>query len=241
MRCIIIENSLQEISELESFIERIPFLDLEKSFTHIFEALEYLGKHHTDLIITNVKIDQLLAMDLLSSLPYKPLLIFTSESDALASDAFQAQAVDYLLKPVGQGRFYKAIHRCKELHEIRTRNKQTPDNNESQTKNNQDYILIKVEYDTIKIFLDDILYLEGLKDYVRIITRTNKYLTLNSLKNMEVKLPSNQFIRIHRSFIISLNNMEAIERNQIIIGDKRIKLGDIYKKDFNLRIGSNMT
>jgi len=238
--CVIIDNSYECIKKTESYLTKFPFVKLLNSFVNAFEALSYIQHNHIDIIITNVELQGISALDVLPSLINKPLIIFTSENDKYTVEAFKIQAIDYLVKPFNYARFLKAIYRCKELHEVRMQKShlhilQTPS-----IKANLNYILIKVEYDTIKIYLKDILYLEGLKDYVRITTSEGNFLTLNSLKNFSNKLPTNQFIRIHRSFIVSINNLDSIERNQVIIGNKRIKLGDNYKSSFLKLIDQNL-
>ena len=171
-------------------------------------------------------------IELIKNIEHKPLVIFTTAYTEYAVQGFELSAVDYLVKPFLFERFFKAVNKAYELYNLK--NKKVVPGAENETA--EGYIFVKADYSSIKVNLKDILYLEGLKDYVKIHTKEKKILTLITMKKIEEKLPSSNFIRVHRSFIVAFDKIESIQRNRIIINEKRIPIGNSYKADFNKRI-----
>lgn len=232
MRCLIIDDEPLAIELLEDFVSKIPFLKLEKSCSNAYEAIELIRTKKIDLIFSDIEMPDFTGIEFVQSLEQKPLLIFTTAYSHYAVEGFNLNAVDYLVKPIPFHRFVKAVNRAQELFELKTE----AENLTEPTMFSSSFIFVKSEYENLKINLSDIHYFEGLKDYIKIHTNNAKpILTLNSLKSFEEKLPSN-FIRVHRSFIVSLNHINSVQRNRIIIDKVYIPIGQNYKDDFIKRI-----
>lgn len=232
MRCLIIDDEPLAIELLEDFVSKIPFLKLEKSCSNAYEAMELIRTKKIDLIFSDIEMPDFTGIEFVQSLEQKPLLIFTTAYSHYAVEGFNLNAVDYLVKPIPFHRFVKAVNRAQELFELKTE----AENLTEPTMFSSSFIFVKSEYENLKINLSDIHYIEGLKDYIKIHTNNAKpILTLNSLKSFEEKLPSN-FIRVHRSFIVSLNHINSVQRNRIIIDKVYIPIGQNYKDDFIKRI-----
>jgi DNA-binding LytR/AlgR family response regulator len=177
-------------------------------------------------------------IELVKTLNNPPLIIFTTAYSNYALDGFELNAVDYLLKPIPFDRFIKAVNKAMELFRLRN----TTINHEvkKETETEPDFIMVKADYSMVRIGLDQILYIEGLKDYLKIVLANGKpILTLNSLKNYEERLPQSKFIRVHRSYIVAVNKIESIQKHRIIIGKDRIPIGDNFKEAFYLRMDKN--
>ncbi|MBK8805310.1 MAG: response regulator transcription factor [Bacteroidales bacterium] len=223
MNCLIIDDEPLAQDVIESYIEKIPYLKLIKKCKNAFEASAAIQEFHIDLLFLDIQMPDISGINFLGSLPVKPYVIFTTAYSQYAIDGFNLDAIDYLLKPIAPERFLKAVTKAKELYDLK---------NTSEIKSDKNFIFVKSEYQSVKIIFDSILYVEGLKDYVKIYTTGGLVMTLMTMKGIEEKLPSNKFIRVHRSFIVSINAIEKIDRNRIIIKDKRIPIGDGYKDAF---------
>jgi DNA-binding LytR/AlgR family response regulator len=231
---------------LESYVQKTPFLELVKKCSNAFEALEVINGGEVHLAFLDIQMPELSGLELSKTLPKSTRVIFTTAFNEYALEGFKAEALDYLMKPFGFEAFYNAALRAKEWF--------TLVNNqgaaipavvavpESQpVKHEKEFIFVKSEYKQLKIRLSEVLYFEGLKDYIKIWIEGNPkpILTLMSMKALEEELPSDKFMRIHRSFIISLNKVETIERNQVIINKERITVADQYKVAFKEFIKDN--
>jgi DNA-binding LytR/AlgR family response regulator len=172
-------------------------------------------------------------LEFIKTLYNPPMIIFTTAYSEHALMGFELNAVDYLVKPIPFDRFFKAVSKAYELYNLRKKHTVAEKGNSEMQQSHQEYILIKVEYSTVKVNLADINYIEGLKDYVKIITKDKNYLTKSTMKNMEEKLPSDFFVRVHKSYIVSLDKIKKIENNRIIIGEKYVPVGDQFKEAFN--------
>lgn len=234
MNCIIIDDENPAIETLREMIGRLPFLNLLQSFTNPFEGLEFIQEHMIDLVFLDVDMPLINGIELMKSLRFPPQVIFTAINNQYAISGYDLDATDYLLKPLTFDRFLKAVNKASQIHrynEFSGGNFIAPEKN-----SNFDFILVKTGYNTIRIDLDDILYCEGLKDYIKIHITGKTVVTQNSLKKFEEILPDDRFVRIHKSFIIPLAKIDAIQNNRIVIGKSIIPIGDIYKTKFNHRI-----
>jgi DNA-binding LytR/AlgR family response regulator len=173
----------------------------------------------------------LTGIQLLKGLAKKPMVIFTTAYSEHAAESYNLDAVDYLLKPFTFERFLKSVNKAYSRFSEK-QDSSRPDTQEADKNINAEYIFIKSDYKTIKVETKDILYIEGLKDYVKIYAGAKPILSLLSLKSLEEKLPQKTFIRVHRSYIVSLYKIESIQKNRIVIGDKYIPIGDNYKENF---------
>ncbi|VAW21464.1 Two-component system response regulator [hydrothermal vent metagenome] len=233
MNCIILDHEPLSQNIIADYIEQVPFLKLKSKCTSAFQAYDILQNYKINLIFLDTRMPQVSGIDFIKSLEDKPMFIFTSAHTEDAIEGFNLNALDFLVKPVAFDRFLKASNKAyeyfnlKELKadKIRGRNEATL---------NSGFILVKSDYKTIKINLKDILYIEGLKDYIKIYTLTSNkpVITLNSLKNMEQTLPAEKFPRIHKSYIISLDHIKIINKAQVIIGETYIPIGESYKNYF---------
>ena len=233
MRCLIIDDEPLAIELLEDFVGKVPSLKLVASCSNAIEASSILQSDKVDLIFSDIEMPDFSGIEFIKSLDVKPLFIFTTAYSHYAVEGFNLNAVDYLVKPIPFHRFLKAVNRAQELFNLKCEN----DIISEISQTSSDFIFVKSEYENVKVNLNSIRYIEGLKDYIKIYTDIPKpILTLNSLKAFEEKLPTN-FIRVHRSFIVSLNHINSVQRNRIVIDKVRIPIGQNYKDEFIKKIG----
>ncbi len=227
MNCIIVDDEPLAREVLEQFVNKVPFLNLKALCGDAFQAMAVLNNDSIDLIFLDIQMPDLSGMQMYQSLSTKPQVIFTTAYSDYAIEGFEVDATDYLLKPFSYERFMKAVVKAYDnfkktnIKEGSIRNLNTPE-----------FLFVKDGTKTVKIHLKNVLYMEGMKDYIRIHTKTNSIMTLMSMQTMLGKLDSNLFIRVHRSYIISIANIDAIQRNRIIIGDNWIPVGNYYKDNF---------
>jgi DNA-binding LytR/AlgR family response regulator len=233
MKCIIIDDEPLALELLEDFISKVPFLELVGSCSNGFEATTILQAQKIDLIFTDIEMPDFSGIDFIKSLDNKPLFIFTTAYSHYAVEGFNLNAIDYLVKPIPFHRFLKAATRAQSLLKSKTE-EEIPVTNLETTP---EFIFVKSEYENLKINLADIKYIESLKDYIKIHTHREKpILTLSSLKSFEEKLGKVNFIRVHKSYIVSLKHIYSVQRNRIIIDNNWIPIGLNYRDDFIKKI-----
>ncbi|WP_417444751.1 LytR/AlgR family response regulator transcription factor [Joostella sp.] len=240
MRCIIIDDEPLAIDLIKEYCGKLDFIDVVGVFTNALDAIVTIKERNVDLIFSDIEMPQINGIDFINSLDNKPLFIFTTAYSQYAVEGFELNAVDYLVKPIPYHRFIKAVSRAKEI--IANKNSTMTTNVFSSTgdqKLENDYIFIKADYENVKVDLEDIKYIQGLKDYLKVhINGTNKpILTLMSFKELLSKLPEKEFVRIHRSFVINVPFVKTIQKNKVVIDDIRIPIGDSYKEEFYNRLG----
>ncbi|MEW7291308.1 LytR/AlgR family response regulator transcription factor [Aquimarina sp. 2304DJ70-9] len=241
MRCIIIDDEPLALGIIKSYCEDIGTLEIVGTFINPLEAIPFLSDANVDLVFSDIEMPQINGIDFIKTLDHKPLFIFTTAYSQYALEGFEINAVDYLVKPIPFPRFVKAVNRAKEIYELKKVNK--PSSQESLpdltiVSGADEFVFIKSDYDTIKIKLEDIKYVQGLKDYLKIyIAEEKPILTLMTFKDIQSKLPEDQFLRVHRSYIVNIRSINSIQRSKIIIDGVRIPIGDSYKNDFMKRIG----
>ncbi|MGX1929925.1 LytR/AlgR family response regulator transcription factor [Flagellimonas sp. 2504JD4-2] len=235
MTCIIIDDEPLAIDVLVEYCKKMDFIELEGTFTNPLEAISTIKEKKLDLIFCDIDMPQISGIDFIKSLDNRPMFIFTTAYSQYAVEGFNLNAVDYLVKPIPYNRFIKAVSRAKE---ILTYKKKPTDKNVfpsyGETNESQNYIFVKAEYESVKINLDEIEYIQGLKDYLKVhIAGSNKaILTLMSFKEILDRLPSNQFLRVHKSFVVNVTCIKTVQRNRIVINDIRIPIGESYKATF---------
>lgn len=237
MICIAIDNEQSSLDLLKDCIQKIPFLKLDKTFTNPIEALTYVQENKVDLIFTEVVLPHLTGVEFVKCLQSKPMVVFTTDTDKYALDGFDLEITDYLLKPIVFDRFLRAANKAYTFSKLVKRSTErvvTVQEKEVQSE----FIMVKTGYNTININLNDILYVEGLKDYIKIHLTGKTILTLNSLKKLQEILPESKFVRVHRSFIVSLPKIDSIQRNRIVIGKAFVPVGENYKNAFKNVIAS---
>ncbi len=239
MNCIIIDDEPLAISVIESYCEDLGNIQVLGSFTNAIDAMDILREKKVDLIFSDIEMPQINGIEFIKSIDNKPLFIFTTAYPEYALDGFELNAVDYLVKPIPFSRFLKAVNRAKELVELR---KPAPKEKNVipayGTSRNTEFIFVKSEYENIKIVLDDIKFVQGLKDYLKIHTNRNKpILTLMSFKHLMSQLPPDHFVRVHRSFVVNISKIKAVQKSKVVIDDIRIPIGESFRTDFFNRIG----
>ncbi len=231
--CIAVDDEPLALGKMSSFIEKVPYLELKGTFDNGFDAMNFLRENEVDLMFLDIQMDELTGIQLLEVLTQRPKIIFTTAYDQYAIKGYELDVTDYLLKPISFKRFLMAVEKVYNIlsddAKAGLRNVETP----TVWANDKDsYILVRSEYRLQKIKLDDILYIEGMKDYSRIYTPASKIMTLQNLKKIEEVLPTPPFFRVHKSYIISSNKVDSIGKNDLFIGDQQIPIGGLYKKAF---------
>ena len=232
IKCIIVDDEPLAISLMEGYVCKTSFLELIGKCANAFEALEMIENNTVDLVFLDIQMPDLNGLELSRLINKQTKVIFTTAYEQYAIEGFKVDAIDYLLKPFNYEEFLKASFKSKEWFNL----------SEGKVQEAEPHIYVKSEYKQVKINLSEIQYIEGLKDYVKIYikNRLNPILTILSLKILEEKLANNNFMRVHRSFIVNLAHIESIERSQIIINNQRITVADQYRDAFNDYIAGKM-
>lgn len=228
IRCLVVDDEPLALDILEDYITKVPFLTLVKTTTSAIEGLSLVQSDAIDLVFLDVQMPELTGIQFLKIINGKCDVILTTAYSQYALDGYDLDVVDYLLKPIAFDRFYKAAQKVLQSHG--NGNGATPE--PVPASSSHDFIFVKTEHKIQKIYLDDILYIEGLKDYISIFTKTERIITLQNMKKMEESLPAKSFIRVHKSYIVAIGKIESIERSRIQIGDKIIPIGDTYREYF---------
>jgi len=234
INCLAIDDEPLALDIIEEFVKKIPFLNLMSKCRSAFAAMEQMQKNEIHLLYLDINMPDITGIQFLGSLQNKPMVIFTTAYEKYAIEGYELDVVDYLLKPIPFDRFLKASNKAYELYNLRNRIV-SPIVNTSTPESVNDFLFVRSDYQTIKINFAEIRFIEGLKDYIKIYLdkREKPILTLLSLKAIEEKLPSSDFIRVHRSFIVAISNIQSIRKNKIFIADKEIPIGDIYQENVN--------
>lgn len=240
INCIAIDDEPLALGLVCAFIEQTPFLKLIGRYSSAVEALVGLQDQKVDLIFLDIQMPNLNGMELARVLDSrgatKPRIIFTTAYNQFAIEGYRVDALDYLLKPFNYEEFLHASNKALTYFELVNRSNNPAIAAAAEHAEEEEYLFLKIEYQLVRIALNDILYIEGLKDYVKIYLQDKEkpLLSLTSLKALEEKLPSKRFMRVHRSFIVSLNKINSITRNALQIGKVNITVGDQYKEAFGV-------
>ncbi|WP_158837498.1 LytR/AlgR family response regulator transcription factor [Polaribacter sp. L3A8] len=233
--CVIVDDEPMALNLVESYVEKTPFLVLKKKCSSAIEAMEFIKNEPVDLLFLDIQMPDLTGIEFSKMLPKETRVIFTTAFDQYALEGFKVEALDYLLKPFDYAEFLAAANKANTWFEL-VKGKQ-----QKVVSEEKEFLFVKSEYKQLRIKLADVLYFEGLKDYIKIWVKDNPkaILTLMSLKSLEEELPETHFMRVHRSFIVSLKNVEVIERSQIIINNQRITVSEQYKPKFLEFVNNN--
>ncbi|WP_339926121.1 LytTR family DNA-binding domain-containing protein [uncultured Cyclobacterium sp.] len=225
--CVIVDDEPMALNLVESYVEKTPFLELKKKCSSAIEAMEFIKTSPVDLLFLDIQMPDLTGIEFSKMLPKESRVIFTTAFDEYALEGFKVEALDYLLKPFDYAEFLAAANKASTWFNLVKEKQSAP-------VAEKEFLFVKSEYKQLRVKLADVLYFEGLKDYIKIWLKDNPrpILTLMSLKSLEDELPQTQFMRVHRSFIVSLKNIDVIERSQILINDQRITVSDQYKPKF---------
>lgn len=235
--CIIVEDEPLARNLLTAYISKVPKIQLIQTFSNAIDALDYLRDNHVDILFSDIQMPEVTGITLLKLLQKKPLIILTTAYSEYALEGYELEVFDYLVKPISFERFLKSIE--KGIARLDNSHPEVADIKEVQSGTNApDYIFVKDGTKLIKINLSEILYIEGLKDYVCIYTTGRKIVSLQTMKSLESTLPKDRFIRIHNSYIIAFEAINEIEKDRVIIGKSTIPVSDTYKKAFRDLIDS---
>jgi len=226
MKAIAIDDEPVALKIIQSHASKVPFLELKASFTDAFEALEYLQKENIDLLFLDIKMPDISGIEFFNSLRHKPMVIFTTAYQEHAATGFDLDAIDYLLKPFSLARFIKGCNKAYERY------------NFLHAAGTADHIFIKTGAEQVKIYFDDILYLEATGNYVTYFTKEKKVLSRSTFQEALSLLPSGIFTRIHRSFIVNTSKIDKLEKQQVTINKIILPVSDAYAKDVASAISS---
>lgn len=231
MKCIIIDDEPLALELIEEYIRKVRGLELLKSFDNPLDAFDFLKSNEVDLMFLDIQMDDLTGIQLLNILKNRPLVIFTTAFDKYAIQGFELDVVDFLLKPFSFDRFLKAYYKALDRFERREKPATIIKEGDSLEKKDK-CLFIKSEHKIHKIEIDDILFIEGMGDYLKIVTPTAKIMVLHNFKYMETALPRHLFHRVHKSYIVAIEKITKIERNTIHIGEFQIPISEKYKIRF---------
>lgn len=223
IKCIAIDDEPLALKKVSSFLEKLKGLTLVKTFDNALDAITFLKDEKIDLVFLDIQMENFTGIQFLESVHYRPHVIITTAYEEYALKGFDLNVTDYLLKPYSFERFVLAINKVTELLQVNQSNK---------IKDEKPFIFVKTEHRLEKIFLDEILYVEGMRDYLQIVAKSKKIMTLQNFKFIESKLKPPQFLRVHKSFLVSINNIESIERNNLKIHNKSIPISITYRDTF---------
>jgi two-component system LytT family response regulator len=224
--CIIIEDEPLALEKTKDFVNKVPFLNLSATFDNALNGLTYLNNNKVDVLFLDINMDELSGIELLESSKINSQVIITTAYQEYALKGYELHITDYLLKPFTFNRFLQAVNKAQENLSQRITEKQL------------DFIFVKTENRLEKIMINDILYIEGMRDYLRIHTSTKKIMTLQSFNELEQLIPAHLICRVHKSYMVAVNKIESIERSRIKIADQIIPVSETYKEAFLQLINS---
>ncbi|MCB9252553.1 MAG: response regulator transcription factor [Flavobacteriales bacterium] len=232
MKCLIVDDEPLAQDIIESYLKKFPDMELAGKCNNALEASEFLKNNKIDLMFLDIQMPEITGMEFLRSLSDPPLVVFCTAYSDFAVEGFELNAIDYLLKPIALDRFTKTIERTREYLSMK--------NGESieETDLENDHIFIKSNQKQVKLSYDQIQYVEAFADYVKIYTPEKRYITLQTMKNMEIKLPADKFIRVHRSFIVGIKYISSFNSSELEIGNVKIPVGKNYKDEFLKKLRS---
>jgi len=233
IKCLVVDDEPLALHILEDYISKIPFLQLVKATTNPIEALQLVQEGSVDLVFLDVQMPELTGIQFLKIANGKVKVILTTAYSQYALEGYELDVVDYLLKPIAFDRFYKSVQKAQQIISPSAASALViKEESAPQQDLLSDFIFVKTEHKIQKVYLNDILFIEGLKDYISIFTTTERIITLQIMKKMEEALPERHFIRVHKSYIVAINKIDSIERSRIWIKDKIIPVGDTYREEF---------
>jgi DNA-binding LytR/AlgR family response regulator len=223
--CVAIDDEYPATQVVEAFIAKIPDVELVKSFTKADKALQFINDNEVDFIFLDIQMPEINGIEFIQNLRKSEKIIFTTAYDNYAVEGFKLNAIDYLLKPFSFDRFVQAVNKVKQIIDLEIKTERA-----IATQSTNDFISVKSDYKLHKIALDDIDYIEGLKAYISIFVNGKRVIVLESLKNLEVTLPSDRFIRIHKSYIVPINKIRLMDGNMLELALKKVPIGKSYKE-----------
>jgi two-component system, LytTR family, response regulator LytT len=234
IRCIAIDDEPLALRQIVDYIKKTPFLEFVDQCESALKAIELLGSTPVDLMFVDINMPDLSGMDFVKTLENTPKIVFVTAYSEYALEGFRVDAIDYLLKPISYVDFLKSANKVRTWFEAHPQKS-------DQIRSNKDFLFIKSEYKLLRINFDDIKFIEGMNEYIKIhLINGNPVMTLLSMKSIEDQLPSDRFMRVHRSYIVNLSKVSLIERSRIIFDGKvYIPISDQYKNNFQSYIDKN--
>jgi len=233
INCIAVDDEPLALEIIKEYCAKVPFLNLMQAFDNAIDTMEYLRNNRVDLILLDIQMEDLTGIQLLNALKVKPYVIMTTAYDNYALQGFDLDVTDYLLKPFSFERFLKGINKVYDRMQIEAK---APAEKQVATypvdTAEKDFFFVKTETHIEKVTTSEVLYIEGMGDYWRIVTPRKRIMTLMNARGIEDVLPEHQFCRVHRSYFVAISKIESIERRHIKIADQRIPIGDTYQKNF---------
>ena len=225
MNCIAVDDEPLALKLLQDNISRVPFLKLEAACNDAFEAMKALQENKIDLVFIDIQMPGLTGLQFIGSLENKPLVIFITAYKQYALESYDLSVVDYLVKPVALDRFIKACNRAKELHELKAIK------HHNAVQSSVEYFFLNVDYGQVKVMFEDIVWIEGLRDYVKINLKSTKksLIVRTSLKAIEPQLSPNKFIRVHKSYLVAISEITAVRKNSIFIKEMELPVGETFR------------
>ena len=226
MKCIAIDDEPLALGLLKDNISKVPFLNLVAACNNAFEAMETMQKQVIDLVFIDIQMPGLTGLQFIASLENKPLVIFVTAYKQYAVDSYDLNVVDYLVKPVAMERFIKACNRAKELYELKSAKSAGPTNLKS------DHFFVNEDYGQRKIKFDDIIWMKGYGDYIKFHLKSTDHplVVRTSFKELEMELPKNKFVRIHKSYSVAIDEITAIRKNSIFLGEMELTVGETFRE-----------
>ncbi|MBK9014068.1 MAG: response regulator transcription factor [Saprospiraceae bacterium] len=235
INCLIVDDEELARNLLENYIGRLPHLTVVGKCRDPFEALDALNAQPVDLIFLDIQMPGLTGVEFLRTLKNKPLVIFTTAYPDFALEGYSLDVTDYLLKPFSFERFVQAVNKASELLALRKTVAASP-TPQATAAAAKDFILVKSEHKVHRLRHEDIYYIEGMREYVAFHTPSGRILSLNSLKGLEEELPADQFLRIHKSYIVAIGKIAALEGNQVQVGKEKLPIGASYREAVLARV-----
>ncbi|MBO4243763.1 MAG: response regulator transcription factor [Bacteroidales bacterium] len=242
LRCMVIDDEPPAVRLIQSFIDRTEALECVGGYTDSVEAVQKIAQNPPDVLFLDIQMPDLDGMQLSKMVPPETKIVFTTAYKEYAFDSYDVSAIDYLLKPVSYAKFLKAVQKCQEWYEMKNASSQTESapSTAAPTAQNSGAVFIKSDSLLVRIDISEILYVCALKDYVRFVFDSGRkpIISLMTMKNVEQILPSDSFIRVSRSYIVSLNKIRSVDKNNCIyIGDEVVRVTDVYSDQFKKFIG----
>jgi two-component system, LytTR family, response regulator len=232
INCITIDDEPLALAKLKDYIDKVQYLNLLAEFDNGADSLDYLKNNKVDLIFLDIQMDDFTGIQLLEALKERPKVILTTAYDQYAIKGYELEVSDYLLKPISFDRFIKAVEKIYALIEKEDIIGNKLKESEIQPDKKGNFIFVKSDYKLQKVRFKDIQYIEGMKDYLRIVTPEKRLMVLQNFKKMEDILPDNKFVRVHKSYIISVDKIDSIGKKSLKVGEMNIPIGESYKKAF---------
>jgi DNA-binding LytR/AlgR family response regulator len=234
LRCLLVDDEPPALDILRTYIDATPMLEIAGECHHAMAAFEFIQNNDIDLIFLDINMPKLTGTEFLRALPSPPRVIFTTAHRDFAVEGFELGAVDYLLKPYSLDRFLRAVHRA--INPAQKSSSQFNSTKESVATESERFLYVRADRKMVKIMIDEILYVESLKDYIKIILRDKQVITKQTITSLEEMLPENDFMRIHRSFIVAKKKIDSYSQSSVFVGKAELPVGPLYKHEIGKRL-----